>query len=75
MFQLTLFFSAFSTVAVSSATSVLSSDSEFLSSSLQALRLATAEAVRDREVLLLRPLTLLGELLRENLTINRDNTQ
>lgn len=67
MCQLTLFFSDLSIVAASSATSALTSDKEFLSSSLQALRLATAEAVRDREVVRLRPRTLLGELVRENL--------
>jgi len=69
----TFIFSDFSMVLLRSSASLLTSASEFLSSSLHALRLATAEAVRDRDVDLLRAFILLGELDLENLEENLKN--
>ena len=65
--HLTFAFSDLSTALLKSDTSDFSSANEFLNSSLQALRLATAEAVRDLDVDRFLTLALLGELLLENL--------
>lgn len=66
----TFAFSDRSTVTLRSVTSDFSSAKELRSSSLQALRLATAEAVKDLDVERLRTLVLLGELVRENLQVS-----
>lgn len=67
MNAVTLALSDLATLALSSATSDLISASEFLSSSLHARRLAMAEAVKERDTVLLRILFLAGELLLEKL--------